>query len=590
MLYRFLILVFGLAAITPGLKAETSTPQVLHELKEFYETLGKRFKNLEEKIADPKQEVSIATRFLQTTFSHFREQELKGNLIFKTLDLAPELKAKLVSLLNKKNKNNSSDKVSAEKESQEGFTFENLDLIMKESLSQLKDEEKVQLAALLLVDLEKKTKNFFANDKSIASLIKRYQKDPFLEKTKSSKNKGLALLEEIIRLGLSNPESLDTLFNPLRKQIYISEKSKLKPLLQSQVPKFSEIASILRSLTPANNSSVSNGMALTPYAGHRFSGGAVAPGGRFNFSGGASVSPGVFGPVPQAQDTEELKKCTEEIRQKRFNVELQLPGSLCASTPISKDPQKSLDSFRKGLQKTCQVNLATALHCVEGKGNLAGTTIVTNMGNRATPTKILQVGTADELRGPSVHNGNPDLIVLNVEVPCDSASLLNVARVPTPEEIKEMAQKDSLGIVMQQNSIINASQGGNNRATIAATGRFEQTENGFLGNYIRFNSNSSFNGSSLLGSGLALDSSRIKSGDSGGAALSCKFDEDQKIKDVLYMGAISHVLVRGDREEGKQGGIASGQSLLNLSQQIYGRSQQGTARFADSNRTENRNH
>jgi hypothetical protein len=325
-------------------------------------------------------------------------------------------------------------------------------------------------------------------------------------------------------------------------------------------------------------------MALNPYEGRGFSAGPVPPGGRFHSNGGNSVNSGVFSPVPQVQDTEELNKCTQEIRQKRFNVELQLPGSLCASTPISKEPQKTLEAFRKNPQGVCQVELASALHCVEGKGNLAGTTIFTNMGNLATPTRILQVGSADELRGPSVQNGNPDLILISVEVPCASAMRLNVARIPTPQEIREMSEKDSLPIVMQQNSILNASQGGDNRATIAATGRFDQTENGNLGNYIRFNSNSAFNSSSPLGSSLALDSSRIKSGDSGGAALSCKIDDDRKVKDVVYMGAISHILVRGDREEGKQGGIASGQSLLNLSERFYGRSQEGTARFASNDR------
>jgi hypothetical protein len=145
---------------------------------------------------------------------------------------------------------------------------------------------------------------------------------------------------------------------------------------------------------------------------------------------------------------------------------------------------------------------------------------------------------------------------------------------------------------MQQNSTINASIQGSNKATIAASGRFDTDSNGNLGNYIRFNSNSRFNSSSgldvgpqLSSKGLSFDSKRINSGDSGGAALTCKFKKDDKstIEDILFVGAISHINVTHNQDEGKEGGIASGNSLLNLSRLFYPASTDGH-RFADNNR------
>ena len=51
------------------------------------------------------------------------------------------------------------------------------------------------------------------------------------------------------------------------------------------------------------------------------------------------------------------------------------------------------------------------------------------------------------------------------------------------------------------------------------------------------------------------------------------------------MGAISHIDVRGDQDEGKEGGIASGQSLLNLSHRVWGNPEFADGkRFADQTR------
>ncbi|MFM8312808.1 MAG: hypothetical protein ACKOA8_00825, partial [Deltaproteobacteria bacterium] len=255
----------------------------------------------------------------------------------------------------------------------------------------------------------------------------------------------------------------------------------------------------------------------------------------------------------------------------RFNVELQLPGALCASTPIAKDPKELSKSFQKKqtTQELCSVNLASARHCFEGIGNVKGSLIGAKIGERSVGVMVSQVGSADQSFGPSVQNGNPDLVVMTVEMPCSQAAQLDIARVPSPEEIKALFQNDSIPLVMQQNSAINASEEGGNRATIAATGSVD-------GNFIRFNSKSRFNGTSgqdvgplSSSAGLVFDSNRIKSGDSGGSGLTCKL-KDGKVEEVLYLGAISHIDVRKDRDEGKLGGVASGQSLLNLSRRFWG--------------------
>jgi hypothetical protein len=46
--------------------------------------------------------------------------------------------------------------------------------------------------------------------------------------------------------------------------------------------------------------------------------------------------------------------------------------------------------------------------------------------------------------------------------------------------------------------------------------------------------------------------------------LTCKFDADDKVTDIMYLGAISNIRVLGNNDEGKIGGIASGKSLSSL--------------------------
>ena len=556
-----------------------SESKIPHELQGFYEKLIERFKSLEHGLVNSNQEVSLATRFLNSLVTHFKQHELGKSKELKTLDTLPELKAKLLSLKKK----------TASQETK-SIDIELLSEILKDSMSKLSEKEKIQLSSLLLTEMEKQTSGAKETTEAMESLIAKYQKDPLLEETKKSEKKGIELLSEIVSIGLANPESIGSLFSPIKEAIFDSEKATLPSTIQANVPSFAEVSSFLETLSSQPFSPPSpNGMALNPYLGGNFAGSKFGSAGQFR---SPRLNLGSQSPTPLANDTTDLKACTDEIKKKRFNVELHLPGALCASTAISKSPEQTMKSFRSNGKGQCQVDLASALHCVEGKQGLLGNTIQANIGNLSTPSKVIGVGSVDNLTGRSIQGGNADFIILTVEVPCEAALRLQVARIPSPQEIAELARGESIPIVMQQNSTINASQQGINQATIAATGSFDRREDGTLGNFIRFNSNSRFNRTSGLdvgprpsSSSLAFDSNRIKSGDSGGAALTCKFGSAKNIEDILYMGAISHIDVRGDQDEGKEGGIASGQSLLNLSHRVWGNPEFADGkRFADQTR------
>jgi len=587
MTFRNLILVATIA-FSLSLPAETKPSKVPHQLAAFYESLERRFKDLEEGLTMNQKENSISDRFLKSVFLHFnKNRELEGKKDLSELSLSPELKSKLISLIE-----NTSD--SKTKLNKNEITFDDISKILSDKSEHLTDKEKRTLAAILLVHLQKKLAHEANDNNAIESLILEFQKDPILKplaSTEKPMTKGLDLLADMIGKGLGNPESLSQFFNPLKEQIFISEKEKLPELSKVLVPSFSETLSNLRSLQPVQPdfSPIGNGLALNPFQGGGKQGSCNSQG-RFGVPRQGTGFSGERGRTPETNDTPELKACVQAVRQKRFNVELQLPGALCASTAIAKDPQKTLLSFNNS-RGQCQVNLATALHCIEGQGSLIGRSIRANIDGPIS-AQVTHVGTSDRIIGQSVENGNSDLVVLTVEVPCTRAKSLHLARVPSPEEVFELQRIESLPLVLQQNATINASQQGDNQATIAATGSFQTTQAG-LGNFIRFNSNSKFNSSSgkdrgpLSGSsGLVLNSDRIKSGDSGGAALSCNFDDDKKVKEILYLGAISHITVRGDSDEGKEGGIASGQSLLNLSRSFWGNEKNGVQRLS-SNSTNN---
>lgn len=578
------LILFASIAFSLSLTAETETPKAPHELVPFYQSLESRFKDLEEGLSLNQKENSISDRFLKAVFLHFnKNKELEGKKYLTELSLSSELKTKLISLIG-----NTSD--SKTKLNQSEITFNDISIILSDKSENLTDKEKRTLAAILLVHLQKQLTHEANDNNAIESLILEFQKDPLLKPlaaTEKPITKGLDILSDMIGKGLGNPESLSQFFNPIKEQIFISEKEKLPELSKLLVPSFSETLSNLRSLQPVppDFSPPRSGLSLNPFQGGGKQGSCNSQG---NF-GVPRQGIGFFGGrsrTPEINDSPELKACVQAVRQKRFNVELQLPGALCASTPIAKDPQKTLQSFNNS-KGQCQVNLATALHCIEGQRSLIGRSIRANIGGQIS-AQVTHVGTSDKIIGQSVENGNSDLVVLTVEVPCARAKNLHLARVPSPEEVSALQRIDSLPLVLQQNATINASQQGDNQATIAATGFFENTQAG-LGNFIRFNSNSKFNLSSgkdsgpLSGSsGLVFNSDRIKSGDSGGAALSCNFDEDKKVKEILYIGAISHITVRGDSNEGKEGGIASGQSLLNLSRSFWGNEKGGTPRFTNN--------
>lgn len=563
-------------------------PALPNDVKDFYLKLNDRFQGLIQNLQTP-DEISLTSKLLKSLLTSFHKKELSKNAQLKELDLTLEIKNKLFSLLKKDIKElKETDPITLEKLE---LAIEKSGRLPKDDPNKISEEEKVKIIGLILTHAEKSITGQKETEAAIEGLIKKFQEDPLFEETKKSDKKGLDLLSELIQRGIANPEKLEALLGPIQQQIFTFEKSKLSPIQQANIPSFTEALSNINRLFPQAPDFPGRGLALNPYRGETGANPLIS-GGRFGVPRGGSIPIGMTSPTPRVQDTPDLKICTDEIRSKKFNVELQLGNSLCASTPIAKDPKKTLENFRRDPKAQCEVNLASALHCIEGKVGLVGRTIMTNMGNLATPAKVVQIGSADRISGPSVQNGNPDLIVLSVEVPCESALRLQVARVPSPDEIQELAGQDTFPIVMQQNSTINASIQGSNKATIAASGRFDTDSNGNLGNYIRFNSNSRFNSSSgldvgpqLSSKGLSFDSKRINSGDSGGAALTCKFKKDDKstIEDILFVGAISHINVTHNQDEGKEGGIASGNSLLNLSRLFYPASTDGH-RFADNNR------
>lgn len=564
--------------LTASLFAQTPNT-IPHELTDFYKNLQEGFSTLEAGLSNRVEESSIADRFLKTLVSRQLKVESENKSKFTELFITPELKEKISSLIKKESPNNTK------------ITVELLSEILKDSSHQFSNEEKVKLSALILVHEEKNLLGINEQEKAVESILKRYEKDPFFKDVVKSENKGIDRLTDLIGRALAHPESLDTLLNPVKEQIFESEKRKLTNLSSlTPLPKFSEALNNLESLQKKPEMPNSGSIKL---GNHPISSsdqnGRLAPR-SYAMGGQGGIPMGSVTPTPDVQDTPELKTCVEHVRQKRFNVELALPGALCASTPIAKDPALTKKSFSKNLKETCEVDLASATHCAEGIGNLNGRIITTKIGGVNVQARIVHYGAVDPYHGPSVENGNPDLLTLKIEIPCLEASKLEIARVPSPEEIQNLARKDSIPLVLQQNTAINASQEGNNQATIAATGVFERNLNQEMGNFLRFNTKSRFNNSSGMdlgrlsrSPGLVFDSNRIKSGDSGGAALSCKFDEDKKVKDVLYVGAISHITVRGDQDEGKEGGVASGKSLLALSRKAWGDERLATSR--ESNRS-----
>lgn len=148
MTFRNLIL-FATIAFSLSLPAETKPSKVPHELTRFYESLERRFKDLEEGLTMNQKENSISDRFLKSVFLHFNEnRELEGKKDLSELSLSPELKSKLISLIE-----NTSD--SKTKLSKNEITFNDISKILSDKSEYLTDKEKRTLAAILLVHLQK---------------------------------------------------------------------------------------------------------------------------------------------------------------------------------------------------------------------------------------------------------------------------------------------------------------------------------------------------------------------------------------------------------------------------------------------------
>lgn len=273
--------------------------------------------------------------------------------------------------------------------------------------------------------------------------------------------------------------------------------------------------------------------------------------------------------VPSAPNTvnnsDLLQACVAHVRQNPVNVPIVLPGALCASAPIAEDPVEAHNQIlARADSDACTIPLGTATHCTSGTV-ARGSSIQLVVDGKRVRASITNVGRVADGNKAFAGSG-ADLSLMTVSLPCSQAKKLNFARVPTLGEIQTLKQR-STPLVLQQNHMINADIRGRNQATIAGEGRWG-------GHFIQFNTASSLNS---RGSG---DSSRIRSGDSGGAGLTCQARPDGKSLDTLYLGAISYIVVTGGANEGQIGGVASGRSLEGLSALFHSSSSQGADQLA----------
>ncbi len=576
--------------------------EIPHEKREFLEKLSGSMQSIEDDFVGNKSQTSRSGKLLQTLLkSLLKEKLVKKEDVLLSLDNFKELKEKLLKL--------------KKEDSAKDITIGDITTMLKDDFAGIaeneKDEVRNKLIALILAEMKQKKNGDVSINSKIKEVVLDYLKSAkqlepnkvialsedlkkelgfdgkskaedfypeniikkIEEKGLSSPKAGLDLLSNLVNDSLDKVESLDNALAPIYKGIYESmiEIAPNKFAIPDSFQTATDMINSIRNekiqepplgnnklnLVPIQNHGREQGIISgNAFGGNRFSGGTR----RFG-QGGGSVSGASSGKIPGINDTEELKACLDASKKQRFNVELKLPGALCASTAISVNPKSELKSFsEKQPGEQCTVNFATAVHCLEGM-RLNGRTIGTRISGKNVNARVLQSGSIDGSAQKAVQNGNPDLAILVASLPCEDARSIHFAKIPTASELAELKERENIPLVMQQNSEINASINGENAATIAAQGSFEKLSDGSLGNFLRFNSNSRFNNKS----GITGDSSRIRQGDSGGTALTCKVSSNNEVLDYLYLGAISHIDVRGDNFEGTVGGVASGQSLANLS-------------------------
>lgn len=523
--------------------------------------------------------------------SLFKEKIVKKEDVISSLDNFEELKKKILKL-KKEDKNGQ-------------ITFGDLEKIVESNFEGMKEEEKRavenQLLALLLTEM----KGTHQAGASIQDRLKDVVRDYLKTIAEFEPNKPLKLSEElkkelglseaskyeeflpenisklIEQKGLSPKASMDLLSNilntmpekdvevpqvalaPIYKNLYDSmiqvepKKSILPDNFINAIDMIKNFrkAQIQRAIENGQVNTYPNLILRDLIGKDKFNGGGQAS---LNDFIGSKAAPATV------EVTEDLKTCLAAVKQKRFNVELRIQNSRCASTPVSINPSVELENIKTKKNGFCKVKLATASHCIEGY-SLNNSIIQTKIGRKFVNARVIKSETVDLLEGEPVAGSNPDLATIEANFLCSDAAQLNFARIPTKAELATLMGKDSIPLVMQQNSEINANIDGDNGATIGGTGSLRK-EKGSIGNFLRFNTNSDINKKS----GIRGDSRRIRPGDSGGSALTCKMSSDSQVMDYLYLGAISHIDVRNDQYAGMVGGVASGRSLEKLSSQMHG--------------------
>jgi len=528
---------------------------------------------------------------------------------FEELSLIPGLKSSLLSLINEGHDEKTPPKTEV--------SFEDLQKLLSEKPEKLSNEIKKQLASLVMVHLQKNNGGSETDKEALKELVVDYLKVtaqlspneiiPLSESWKKqlgikdeeakemtaeklaalvqekgipSEKEGLEMFSSLLDKSLANPEGLGVAFQPVAKQLFNSifvqadrnvkaELSNGKPSDRAGAQQIAQDRLDQQRQKEAENAHREGGSSGEQARQPRQGGG-----GGFNNSGGGGAQAGQAGPggsIPQSipGNNPQMKSCIDLARKTELNVPIRIPGGECASTAVSSNPTADQEAFSSAAEKDISskvtITLSTALHCVEGLRNLSGEKIRISIKGQSVIGKVVADVNPDGVaKGKAVANGNADMAVLKLEILARDAKKLSLARVPSEGEISKLFDKE-IPVALYQNTKINVDKNGPNKGVLAATGAMERGSN-----FLKFNAINDLNQSNNF------DEQIIKPGDSGGTAVACKYDEENKAKELIYLGAVSHVNVF-QRGTGLVGGVSSGNSLANLSNRIRGSTPSGTA-------------
>lgn len=566
-----------------------------NDVQDFLQKFGQSQSKFKDSVGPRDKVTSPDDRFLHGVLQNFKDGKK-----FEELNLSPELKSKLLKMANEERNKDPKNKLPAI----EDLSLDDVQKIVekdneKES-PELKDEMKREIAALALLHTEKASGK--STEAAMQTLLRDYlqvtatltpdreialpsgwkeklglkPEDPNTLSAKKlfalieekgvppiGEKEGLGLLTKLMDETVNNAEEQRIAFQPISRQIFESLKKDAIVNSLANLPKNPAEAQraldrIQEEIAAAQNAANATFPDTLPGDSRQPSGGG---GGRR----GHQNSGGNFPSVPQQAtpgsfDDAELKACTNFARSlDNANIPLSTGGGECASAPLAASPEAEKEAIAEATGKV-RVLFSTALHCLEGLPNLAGSFVKLRIAGKDVFARVLQDINPDGNKGPSVEAGRPDMAVLSLELDAEPAKQLNFTRVPRPEEVSQLAAKsvDSLATVIFQNTKINARKGGNNNAVIGARGRLDLRTN-----FMRFNSESGLNSSGFL------ESTKVKSGDSGGNVSTCTFKAGKP--ELTLLGNVSHVDVLSGDNTGKFGGISSGQSLAHLSALVHGK-------------------